>query len=80
MALPYPILRCLSRPHYTALRLAAGLLRRGCRDVLGAPQAPWARRGRRRGTLGRVRLGSCLTAPGVRVVDSVDHLGGLTTI
>jgi hypothetical protein len=52
MALPYPILRCLSRPHYTALRLAAGLLRRGCRDVLGAPQAQWARRGRRRGTLG----------------------------
>ena len=47
-ALPYPILRRLSSTSQSraVLRRAAGPLGRG---ALGAPQAPWARRGRRRG-------------------------------
>jgi hypothetical protein len=51
MALPSPILSCMSRPRYTVLRLAAGRSG-GCgRGALGTPHEP-ARRGRRRGALG----------------------------
>ncbi len=77
-AFPYPILRCLSStrpsraaPRYAVLRAA----RTGCRGVLGAPHEPWARRGRRRGVLGRAPEGA--TQKSVCISYTFDRISGL---
>ena len=55
-ALPSPILRCLSRPRYTALRHTAGRSG-GCRGPLGARQSPRAKGSRRQKRAARGRTG-----------------------